>query len=72
MPPPMEPPAARYRANSQDQDDGEGWDDDWDDDASSYSGGDGQTSSMRERSATGSSIQRTGTMRKSMNRYISP
>jgi len=78
MPPPMAPPIAQpmahptnqYRADSQDQDDADGWDDDWDDNDSSYSGGDAQTSTMRERRDTASSIQRSGTVRKSMNRSV--
>ncbi|KAK3713989.1 hypothetical protein QZH41_006660 [Actinostola sp. cb2023] len=68
MLPPMAPPPTTYRANSQDNDDADGWDDDWDEDkSSSYSGGDAQTSMPRR--DTGSSIQRTGTVRKSINRF---
>ena len=50
----------------------DGWDDDWDDEetVSSYSGGDQEsTISSLPRRDTNSGIVRTGTVRKSMNRY---
>lgn len=51
----------------------DGWDDDWDDDdetVSSYSGGDQEsTISSLPRRGTNSGIVRTGTVRKSMNRF---
>ena len=65
---PSAPAAQNYHTSSPENDEEEGWDDDWDDDTgSSYSGGDSQISSMQRRD-TGSSIQRTGTVRKSINR----
>jgi len=53
----------------------DGWDDDWDDDetVSSYSGGDQETgtvASLPRRDTNSSGIVRTGTVRKSMNRYL--
>ncbi|XP_031572119.1 sorting nexin lst-4-like [Actinia tenebrosa] len=66
---PSAPAAQNYHTSSPENDDGEGWDDDWDEDTgSSYSGGDSQVSSMPRRD-TASSIQRTGTVRKSINRF---
>lgn len=52
----------------------DGWDDDWDDDetVSSYSGGDQETgtvASLPRRDTNSSGIVRTGTVRKSMNRF---
>jgi hypothetical protein len=68
MIPPIVPSAPAYNTPSPENDEGEGWDDEWDEDtASSYSGGDSQVSSMPRRD-TGSTIQRSGTVRKSINR----
>ncbi|EDO49827.1 predicted protein, partial [Nematostella vectensis] len=67
---PIQTPSAPYQPPpSNDYYDAEDFDDDWDDDTgSSYSGGDPQASTMQRRD-TGSSIHRTGTVRKSMNRF---
>ena len=60
--------------NQDSVDTADGWDDEWDDDetVSSYSGGDQEsgTISSLPRRDNSSGIVRTGTVRKSMNRYL--
>ena len=60
-------------ANQGSVDTADGWDDDWDDDetVSSYSGDQetGTVASLPRRDTNSSGITRTGTVRKSMNRY---
>ena len=52
----------------------DGWDDDWDDEGSSHNGDQetGTVASIPRRNTGSSAITRTGTVRKSMNRYTVP